>query len=1404
MSSTRSAGGVRGVVRQRPEAARRSCVLPLQQWFSGGLCRAAVGFCLLWVGLGRAESPAGAGQSLAASRQRILEEVKGTGDIARAAELLAAENRIVYDQTGGEGRRKLADALAAATGQDPDDALDQVDSEYITAAAADEVLQTTRGSCFEFVHLAGWMSGYGEGQLPSVAGGLRDQIDPKNMTTWDGEDIPRGQVIIGCVSKAMGGQDQYGFYHVGISLGNGLVASNHGNGVQIERIEDVFGAFYTNPVWGEGVFYGDYDGYKRPDSARDFLTRELENTQSSIQAYQGNDPEELLTPAERAQKISELRERIPMLQYLLGQGPLPDGPRSPALRTYERFTRQAIAGYANHEPFFFTRFRRWSAAQPPAPATPAAPTPAVKTGIADDDWQARAAKAMLDCFAPAPQVVVAPPGPQVSIVYDSTLRCRYGERYVPLPPFLSGPQLPLVIGPEPGIPGAPPSGPPLFPPTFGAPGVPLRPPLRLAPDDPLHGPFNRLVDELDVPGDPIWPQLREAPPVNVGDPETWVASGPTIDRPPYQFNFFYKGDWTPPGGPPPPPPPDAPGPFVVDGEEEFRLSFHPSGPPKPGRVFPGWLAYASPLPPDTPGVVLPGEFRISIEPVNDPPVVDMTRPGYICILEKPEDKPPATVGPPEAELPLPPPKDPVPAAPRRIVVVVKVQQSVIERGDIGELIPSTVVRVNLFEPDALPGDEPVSPEEDWAHDAPPVSGLVGGDTGRDDIIFGGLGLDGLLTGGGDDTLRGGPEDDVIRGGGLDDLRTDGGADTLRGSPEDDPIQGGPGQDSLSGGPPRVDIWPESRDGLVLEFDDRIIGVGPPIPVPDPGGRGGLPLIGLDGNDGLDAGDLFPDLDFGPQRTPPDLDDLFPRIDVQDVGPLPGTAAPVPGSQLADHIHQELLRYVTSVTATSAGSFVTLHFPARLTDRIRALVAESRGLTNVEIDFCWDKQAGPDDPYYGSRSSWNQDYDDQWAVKRVGYTGADNSAWAVAGDELQPVTVAVVDTGLDWNHRDLRRDSIWRNPGETPGNGIDDDGNGYVDDVIGWDFVRNSNRPWDFDGHGTFVAGIIAAARDNGVGIAGINSAARVMVLRALNSFGHTRASFVARAVFYAVKNGARVINLSVGGPHRSRMAQAALEYAHANNCVVVVAAGNEGTSTAEFGPGGVAEAITVAATDVNDHRTAYSNWGPGIDLAAPGDDVLSLRARGTDLMRDIPGVTYTPDTAFVGDDSRYYRASGTSFAAPIVAGTASLLLARRPELTNERVKRILQQSARDVEIPGIDQYTGFGVLDAAAALEADPDFRISAAITGVEAVRSGRNTVLRVSGRALADQLDRYWIEIGAGEDPEKWKRVSDRMREPVDGAVLADLEVKHFRDAKTWVLRLIVRHRNGTTREARFSLKLG
>ena len=506
----------------------------------------------------------------------------------------------------------------------------------------------------------------------------------------------------------------------------------------------------------------------------------------------------------------------------------------------------------------------------------------------------------------------------------------------------------------------------------------------------------------------------------------------------------------------------------------------------------------------------------------------------------------------------------------------------------------------------------------------------------------------------------------------------------------------------------------------------------------------------------------------------------------------------PRSSLAKPLHP----YLQHSFAIGSALVAVLTYDKYLAQQIQQGIAESQNVLYQEENTCREKQQA--DPYFRSQRSWGQAYADQWAIHRVGITPDADSAWSRLGDDPAPVLVAVIDTGLDWNHRDLDWSRIWKNPGETPGNGLDDDGNGYVDDVVGWDFFGGTDAPFDRDGHGTFVAGVIGASTDNGVGIAGIDPHAVLLPVKALNDFGHTRASYLAEALVYAADQGARVINLSVGGKHPTRAEKLAVDYAHAKGAVVVVAAGNEGVDVADFGPAGLEHVVVVGASNLDDGSAVFSNWGAAVDLVAPGTDVLSLRARRTDLMRDIPEVEYEPGAAVVGADRRYYRASGTSFSAPIVAGVASLLLSKRPELSPDEVERILVHSARDIGVPGVDRYTGYGLVDARAALDADPAFFVEARIEGVEAVVEDGATLVRVRGTADADRFVRAWLEIGPGAEPEQWRAVGKQLAAPVRGGEVGRIPAAALQGEPRWTLRLRVEHSDGTLREARFLLTLG
>lgn len=333
-----------------------------------------------------------------------------------------------------------------------------------------------------------------------------------------------------------------------------------------------------------------------------------------------------------------------------------------------------------------------------------------------------------------------------------------------------------------------------------------------------------------------------------------------------------------------------------------------------------------------------------------------------------------------------------------------------------------------------------------------------------------------------------------------------------------------------------------------------------------------------------------------------------------------------------------------------------------------------GVLAAELDYRAQAALTPNDPGLPQ----------QWALAQVRAF----EAWDVTTGS-PGVVIATIDSGIDLTHPDLAS-QIWTNPGEIPGNGLDDDHNSKIDDVHGWrfyhTFINGNYVPaedgWVADdyGHGTHIAGIAAAATNNAIGVAGLAWASPVMPVKVLDEFGYAWYSDIAAGIVYAADNGARVINLSLGGKDASAVLCAAAAYAYESGSLLTASAGN--TGGALFYPAACDHVLAVAATDRADQRASFSNAGPQVSLAAPGVDIYSTwYATGSGA-------------------STYFRRSGTSQAAPHVAGVAALIKARWPAWTPEQVMRQLIATAADIEAPGWDASTGWGRLDAAAAVSA--------------------------------------------------------------------------------------------------------
>jgi subtilisin family serine protease len=366
------------------------------------------------------------------------------------------------------------------------------------------------------------------------------------------------------------------------------------------------------------------------------------------------------------------------------------------------------------------------------------------------------------------------------------------------------------------------------------------------------------------------------------------------------------------------------------------------------------------------------------------------------------------------------------------------------------------------------------------------------------------------------------------------------------------------------------------------------------------------------------------------------------------------------------------------TVDSIDGLIVTPRGSRTTDQVAALLTNADPVEFVEPNYVLKHFRTPNDAAFGR----------EWGLQNSGQlggkAGADinaTAAWDVTtgGD----VTVAILDTGIAYNHPDIIH-NMWRNPAELP-NGVDDDNNGFVDDIYGADFKNDDSDPNDDSSHGTHVAGIVGAEGNNGIGSVGVNWNVHLMALKFLDNNGAGNTANAAEAIDYAVKAGARVINASWGGPAYSFALYKAIRNAGNAGVLVVAAAGNEGANSdtePEYpASSDLPNVISVAATDAGDGLVDFSNYGARtVDLAAPGDDIYST----------------VPKFA---NPSGYASFSGTSMAAPFVSGAAALYLSHTPSATVAQVRDALLQSVDPLPSLAGKTVTG-GRLDVGRALGA--------------------------------------------------------------------------------------------------------
>lgn len=400
-----------------------------------------------------------------------------------------------------------------------------------------------------------------------------------------------------------------------------------------------------------------------------------------------------------------------------------------------------------------------------------------------------------------------------------------------------------------------------------------------------------------------------------------------------------------------------------------------------------------------------------------------------------------------------------------------------------------------------------------------------------------------------------------------------------------------------------------------------------------------------------------------------------------------------------------------------------------------------GIEYVEPNYLRKLHTVPNDPMF---------------ARQLHHLSSIPQAWSYTTGNRQ-IIVGVIDSGLLINHPDLK-DNVYINPHEIPDNGIDDDGNGYIDDWCGWDFVHApemadvalgdyldpDNDVNDENYHGTHVSGIIGARGNNGIGISGVCWDISILPLRAgfrtSTGDGYLQDDDAAAAIIYAADNGAHVVNMSWGDPNYSAIIADACEYAYDRGVTLVASAGNTPGPILSY-PAKLSTVISVGSVNSAKILSGFSSYGHDLDLVAPGELILSTyKDSGSDM---------------------YMEMSGTSMSAPYVTGSIALLLSLVPGLSPAEVRARLLSATDDLGATGFDIQTGHGLLNVQKLLDnTNPPFvEITDPIDQI-----GVNSTVQISGSVYGEDFARYTLMYRSITDPSMtdWKDAREHTSQPL------------------------------------------
>ncbi|MFC1752220.1 fibronectin type III domain-containing protein [Thermoproteota archaeon] len=399
-----------------------------------------------------------------------------------------------------------------------------------------------------------------------------------------------------------------------------------------------------------------------------------------------------------------------------------------------------------------------------------------------------------------------------------------------------------------------------------------------------------------------------------------------------------------------------------------------------------------------------------------------------------------------------------------------------------------------------------------------------------------------------------------------------------------------------------------------------------------------------------------------------------------------------------------------------------------TNDLNAAIEEYSKDPNVEY-------AEPNHIYTASMVPNDPMYSQQWAHQTL----QSESAWDITTGDSS-VVVAIIDTGVAYDHEDLAA-NMWHNTGEIPDNGVDDDANGLIDDYYGYDFYNVDGDPMDDHGHGTHCGGISAAVTNNGIGIAGACPEAKIMAVKFLGYSGSGGSDIGALCIAYAADNGADVISNSWGGGAYNQTLEQAIDYAYSLGCFLVAAAGNNDSGMAHY-PAAYEHMLSVGATDVNNEKAVFSNFGSWVDVAAPGVSIMSTMPHHDVYLTTVRNY-----------DNDYDELSGTSMACPYVAGEAALILSMHPGYNFDQVSSVLRMSTDDNIIS--PEYIGTGVINSLVALNTAPSNAIAQITIPLYDGVASQSELIPIIGSATGTSYQVFysddnpyttnWIQFGSG-----------------------------------------------------------